>query len=173
MFQTEDDLFHREPPFTHHPRGVKQHKASHQTQDQMAIVGSFAVHLTGPSRQQVLQSPKAVLNPVAPLPCPDEPRRTEGSFQTHHVILIRTGLLDNSNSPHTIRWTGGPPPHVAPPRHLLTIPPRPLAVLLQVMALDLAPIRQLEGVGTFPFHEECPLVGCRDMAHELRIAKPT
>src|SRR5215813_1396792 len=107
----------------------------------MAVVTLLVLHLTGPSRQQVLQSPKAVLNPVAPLPGPDEPRRTEGSFQTHHVILIRTGLLDNSNGHHTIRWTGGPQPHVAHPRHLLTIPPRPLAVLLQVMALDLAPIR--------------------------------
>src|SRR5512138_961064 len=109
----------------------------------MAIVGIFAVHLTGPSRQQVLQRPKAVLNPVAPLPGPDEPRRTEGGFQTPHVILIRTGLLDNSNSHGPIRGTGGPQPHVAHPRHLLTIPPRPLAVLLQVMAFDLAPIRQL------------------------------
>src|SRR5215475_15354142 len=136
----------------------------------MAIVGIFAVHLAGPSRQQVLQSPKAVLNPVAPLPCPDEPRRTESSFQTHHVILIRTGLLDNSNSHYTIRRTGRPQPRIAHPRHLLTLPPRPRAVLLQVVALDLPPIGQVEGVGTLPFHQEGALVGCRDMAHELRIA---
>ena len=40
------------------------------------------------------------------------------------------------------------------------------------MALDLPPIGQCEGIGTLPFHKECPLVRRRDMAHELRIAKP-
>jgi len=40
------------------------------------------------------------------------------------------------------------------------------------MALDLPPIGQCEGIGTLPFHKERPLVSRRDMAHELRIAKP-
>ena len=37
----------------------------------------LTVHLTGSGRQQVLQGPKAVLKPVAPLPCTYEPWRTD------------------------------------------------------------------------------------------------
>jgi hypothetical protein len=30
MFQTEDDLFHRESTFANDPRGVEQHQATYQ-----------------------------------------------------------------------------------------------------------------------------------------------
>jgi hypothetical protein len=43
----------------------------------MPVVGILAVRLTGPGRQQVLQGPKAVLNPTAPLP---RPGGSEGQF---------------------------------------------------------------------------------------------
>src|SRR4029453_128918 len=138
----------------------------------MAVVGILALHLTGPSRQEVLQSPKAVLDPVAPLPRPDEPRSADGGFEAHHVELLLPGFTDYDEYHGAIRWAGRPQPRIAHPRHLLAVPPGPIALLLQVTPLDLAPTRQLEGVGTLPFHEECPLVSRRDMAHELRIAKP-
>src|SRR5262249_33607226 len=128
--------------------------------------------LTGAGRQQVLQGPKTVLDPAATLPCPDEPRRTDGSLQTHHVILICTGLLDHGDSHCPIAGTGGPQPHITHSRHLRALTPGPLTGLLHVTPLDLAPIGQFESVGTLPFYEERPLVGRRDMAHELRIAKP-
>src|SRR4030095_12247440 len=114
----------------------------------MALVGILILHLTGPSRQQVLQSPKTVLDPVAPLPGPDEPRPTDSGFETHHVELLLPGFTDHDECHGAICWAGGPQPRIAYPRHLLALPPRPIAVLLQVVALDLAPIRQLEGVGT-------------------------
>src|SRR6266705_5036152 len=60
----------------------------------MAVVCLFAVHLTGSGRQQVLQGPKAVLNPVAPLPCPDEPRPANVSLQTEQVVQLHTELVD-------------------------------------------------------------------------------
>src|SRR5215510_15964099 len=132
----------------------------------MAVVGILALHLTGPSRQQVLQGAKTVLNPVPPLPRPDEPRSADSGFEAHHVELLLPGLTDHDEGHGPIRWTGGPQPRIAHPRDLLARPPRPLAVLLQVVALDLPSIGQVEGVGTLPFHEECPLVGGRDMAHE-------
>ena len=55
----------------------------------MAVVGIFVVHLAGPSRQQVLQGPKTVLDPVAPLPCPQKPRRSwiEYCFRTLKHLL--------------------------------------------------------------------------------------
>src|SRR5262244_3647793 len=139
----------------------------------MAVVSILVLHLTGPSRQQVLQGAKTVLDPVPPLPRPDEPWPADGCVQTHHVELLLPGLADHDNRHRAIRRTGGPQPRIAYPRHLLARPPRPLAVLLQVVALDLASIGQCEGVGTLPFHQEDTLVDRRDMVHELRIAKPT
>src|SRR5262249_18038337 len=139
----------------------------------MAVVGIFILHLTGPSRQQVLQGPKAVLDPVAPLPGPDEPWPADGRVETHHVELLLPGLTDYDDRHRAIRRTGRPQPRIAYPRDLGALTPGPRAVLLQVVALDLPPIRQVEGIGTLPFYEECPLVGRRDMAHELRIAEPT
>src|SRR5215510_16345970 len=81
----------------------------------MAVVGILALHLTGPSRQQVLQGPKTVLYPTATLPRPYKARRTDRSLQTHHIILIDTGLLDNGDGHHPIRGTGGPQPRTAHP----------------------------------------------------------
>src|SRR4029434_9017254 len=99
----------------------------------MTVIGIFAVHLTGSGRQQVLQGPKAVLDPTATLPRPYEPRRTDGSLQTHHVILICTGLLDNGDSHCPIGGTGGPQPRVSHPRCLRAMTPGPRAWRLQVM----------------------------------------
>src|SRR5215510_3770383 len=139
----------------------------------MAVVGTLALHLTGSRRQQVLQGPKTMLDPVAPLPCPYQPWPADGRVETHHVELLLPGLTNHDECHGAIRRTGRPQPRIAYPRHLRALPPRPLAVLLQVMALDLPPIGQCEGVGTLPFHKERPLVSRRDMAHELRIAEPT
>src|SRR4029453_12433319 len=121
----------------------------------------------------MLQGPKTVLDPVASLPCPDEPRPADGRIETHHVELLLPGLTDDDEGHGAIRRTGGAQPRIAHPRHLRTRPPGPPAVLLQVVALDLPSIGQCEGVGTLPFHQERTLVGRRDMSHELRIAAPT
>src|SRR5262245_175808 len=138
----------------------------------MAVVGILALHLTGPSRQQVLQGAKTVLDPVAPLPRPDEPWPADGRGKTHHIEPLLPGLTDYDEGHGAIRRTGRSQPRIAHPWHLRTRPPRPLAVLLQVVALDLPSIGQVEGIRTLPFHEEGAFVGRRDMAHELRIAKP-
>src|SRR6516225_8090567 len=139
----------------------------------MAVVCLFALHLTGSRRQQVLQGPKTVLDPVAPLPCSDEPRPADGCVETHDVVLLLLGFTDYDEGHGAIGRTGGPQPRITYPRHLLARPPRPIGVLLQVVALDLPSSGQVEGVGTLAFHEECTLVGRRDMAHKLRIAEPT
>src|SRR6266852_2597598 len=139
----------------------------------MAVVRLFAVHLTGAGRQQVLQGPKTVLDPTASLPCPYEPRRTDGGLQTHHVELLLPGFADHDDRHRAIRRTGRPQPRIAYTRHLRATPPRPITVLLQIVALDLPPIGQVEDIATLPFHEERALVGRRHMAHEFRITKPT
>jgi hypothetical protein len=133
----------------------------------MAVVGILALHLTGPCRQQVLQGPKTVLDPVAPLPRPDEPWPADGGCETHHVELLLLGFTDYYKCHGAIGRTGGPQPRIAHPRDLLALSPRPLAVLLQVVALDLPPIGQLEAIGTLPFHEERALVDRSHVAHEL------
>src|SRR5712691_3491664 len=124
----------------------------------MAVVDILAVHLTGASRQQVFQGPKTVLNPTTTLPRPYEPRPADGGFETHHVELLLPGRTDHDDRHRAICRTGGPQPRIVDPRHLLAQPPRPIAVLLQVVALDLPPIGQCEGVGTLPFHKERTLV---------------
>src|SRR6516165_558676 len=106
----------------------------------------------------MLQSPKAVLNPVAPLPGPDEPRPADGRVETHYVELLLPGFADHDERHSPIRWTGGPQPCIAHAGNLGALTPGPLAVLLQVTPLDLVSIGQCEGVGTLPFHEERALV---------------
>src|SRR5262252_45023 len=112
----------------------------------MAVVGILALHLTGPSRQQVLQSPKAVLNPGAPLPCSDEPWPADRGVEAHHVELLLSGLTDHDERHRAIRRTGRLQPCIAHTGDLRTVTPGPIASLLQVVALDLPPIRQVEGV---------------------------
>src|SRR5215467_9963456 len=138
----------------------------------MAVVGIFTLYLTGAGCQQMLQGPKAVLDPVAPLPCPYQPWPAVVGCKTEQVVQRHTGLMDDDDGHGPIPWTGGPQPHITHARHMRALMPGPLAGLLQVTALDLVPIGQCEGVGTLPFHEERALVGRRDMAHELRITKP-
>src|SRR4029453_5773201 len=124
----------------------------------MAVVSIRALHLTGPSRQQVLQGAKTVLDPVPPLPRPDEPRPADGRVETHHVELLLPGFTDHDECHGPICRTGGPQPRIAHAGDLRAMTPGPIAELLQVTPLYLAPIGQCEGVGTLPFHEERALV---------------
>src|SRR5215470_17118968 len=137
----------------------------------MAVVSILILHLTGAGRQQVLQGPKTVLDPVPPLPRPDEPRPTDRGVEAHHVERLLPGLTDHDDRHHAVRRAGGPQPCIAHAGDVRTVTPGPIAWLLQVVALDLLPIGQFEGVDTLPFHEECTLVGRGYMAHELRITK--
>ena len=57
------------------------------------------MHLTGAGRQQVLQGPETVFNPVAPLPCSYEPWPAHGRVETHHVELLLPGLTDHDEDP--------------------------------------------------------------------------
>src|SRR5215468_4864367 len=106
----------------------------------MAVVTLLVLHLTGPSRQQVLQGPKAVLNPVAPLPGPDEPWPTDGRVETHHVELLLPGCTDHDEGHGAIRRTGGSQPRIAHSGDLWAVTPGPITSLLQVAALHLASV---------------------------------
>src|SRR5262245_38932816 len=125
----------------------------------MTVVGILTVHLTGAGRQQVLQGAKTVLNPMAPLPCPDESRPADGRVETHQVELLFPGCTDHDERHSTIRRTHRPQPCIAHPRHLRAVTPGPLAELLQVVASDLPPICQREDIATLSFDEERTLVG--------------
>src|SRR5262245_55331499 len=103
----------------------------------MTVVGILALHLTSSRCQQVLQGPKAVLNPMATLPGSYRPWPADGGVETHHVELLLSGFADHDDRHRTIRRTGRTQSHIAHPRHLLTRPPGPIVVLLQVVALDL------------------------------------
>src|SRR5262245_25928288 len=120
--------------------GIHQDKTPHQAYDQMAVVGIFTLHLTGAGCQQMLQGPKTVLYPVAPLPCPYQPWPADVGCQTEQVVQRHTRLMDDDEGHGPIRGTGGPQPHITHARHVRALTPRPLAGLLQVTPLDLAPI---------------------------------
>src|SRR4029453_72841 len=106
----------------------------------MAVVGILAVHLAGAGGQQVLQGPKTVLDPVAPLPCSYEPWPAEGRVETHHVELLLPGLADHDEGHCAIGGAGSPQPRITYFRCLWTMGPGPIGVLLQVVAFDLPPI---------------------------------
>src|SRR6266853_3238764 len=117
----------------------------------MAVVRLLAVHLTGPGRQQVLQGSKTVLDPPATLPRPYEARRADGRVETHHVELLLPGLTNHDDRHRAIRRTGGLQPRIAHAGDLRAVTPGPIAVRLQIVALDLPPIGQFEDIDTFPF----------------------
>src|SRR5207244_1740519 len=106
----------------------------------MTVVGIFVMHLTSASRQQVLQGPKAVLNPVAPLPCLYESWSADGRVKTHHVELLFTRRIDHDDRHRAICWTGGPQPRIAHAGDLRAVTPGPLARMPQVLPVDLAPV---------------------------------
>src|SRR5215467_13423381 len=99
----------------------------------MAVVGMFTLHLTGAGCQQMLQGPKTILDPVAPLPCPDQPWPADGGCETHDVELLLPGLTNHDKGHGAIRRTGRPQPRIAHPRHLRARSPGPIALLLQVL----------------------------------------
>src|SRR5258708_30278789 len=111
----------------------------------MAVVGIFAVHLAGAGGQQVLQRPKTVLDPVAPLPCSYEPRRADGRVETHHIELLLPRLTDHDDRHRAIRRTGGPQTRIAHAGYLRAVTPGPIA-LLQVLPLDLAAVCHREDI---------------------------
>src|SRR5438132_14109593 len=131
----------------------------------MAVVGILALHLTGPSRQQVLQGAKTVLDPVPPLPRPDEPRPADGRVQTHQVELLLPGLLDHEERHRAIRRTGGPQPRIAHPGDLRAVTPGPIAWLVQVVALHLTSVWERKDIRRFPFHEYGTLMRRGHVAH--------
>jgi hypothetical protein len=106
----------------------------------VTVVRLFGVHLTGSCRQQVLQGPKTVLDPVAPLPCLYELWSADGRVETHHIELLLPGLTDHDDRHRAIRRTGGPQPRIAHAGDLRAVTPGPRALLLQVTPLDLAPV---------------------------------
>src|SRR5262245_30970579 len=108
----------------------------------MPIARLLTVNLTGAGCQQILQGPKTVLDPVSPLPCPNQPRPANGRVETHQVELVLPRLLDYNERHRAIRRTGGPEPCIAHPRDLGAMTPGPIAGLLQVTPLDLAPVYQ-------------------------------
>src|SRR6266566_2383185 len=70
----------------------------------MAVVSILAVHLTSVGRQQLLQGPKTVLDPVAPLPCPDEPWPADRGVEAHHGPTggkLRYPAISSNTLPHT------------------------------------------------------------------------
>jgi hypothetical protein len=81
-----------------------------------------------------------MLNLAAPLPRPYKPRPADGGFATHHLALLLPGRIDHEERHRAIRRTGGPQPRIAHAGDPRAVTPGPLALMLQVVALDLPPI---------------------------------
>jgi len=113
MFQMEYDLVHRYPTLEDHSARIVQEIARHQTQNQVPVVGVFALHLTGFGRQQMLDDAEHLLNQVATRPGPKQPRHLDLSTQTQQIKTIVIGLVHQDDSDGPIGWTRRPKPHVA------------------------------------------------------------
>ena len=97
MFQTEHDLFHRHALLEESARGVEQDQASQQPQDQMPVVGVFALNLARLSGQQMFERPEVVFNPAPPLPGPDQTGRREGRGLTEQIGARLTRCSDDDD----------------------------------------------------------------------------
>src|SRR5437868_1406796 len=113
----------------------------------MAVVRLLTVHLTGPSCQEVLESPETVLDPVAPLPCSNEPWRADVSLKTYHIELLLPGCTDHDERHRAIGRTGSAQPHILDPRLPRVLMPAPLLTRDQVVTFDLASIGQGKAIG--------------------------
>ena len=65
VFQVEDHLVHGDVSFAKHPARIVQHKARHQTEHQVAIIGVFTVDLAGIGGQQMFEDTEDLFNQIA------------------------------------------------------------------------------------------------------------
>src|SRR5215475_5130227 len=72
-------------------------------------------------------------------PRPYEPRPADSGVETQHVELLLPGRIDHDDGYRAIRRTGGPQPRIAHARDLGAVTPGPIALMLQVLPLHLAP----------------------------------
>ena len=106
----------------------------------MAVVCILAVHLKAPVANKCFNVRKQCSIHQRRFPRPYEPRSADGRIETHQVELPLTTLLDNDDGHRAIRRARGPQPHITHPRDLRAVTPGPLAPMLQILPLDLAPV---------------------------------
>src|SRR6266545_7569333 len=113
----------------------------------MAIVGVFAVHLTGLGGQQMLQGPKDARHPMTPSPPSDQLWGAPLGLQTEQGETVLARLINDDHGHLAIGRTGSAKPHVTYPRLPRMLLPAPPLALDQVMAFDLSPIGQGKAIG--------------------------
>src|ERR671924_1022935 len=99
----------------------------------MAVVGILALYLAGAGCQEVLQSPKTVLDPAAPAPPADQLWSAPLGLQTHQVETVLAWLIDDNHRDLTIGRTRGTQPHVPYPCLPRVLLPAPCLALDQVV----------------------------------------
>jgi hypothetical protein len=146
MLQREHHLFHRHVALEDEPTRIEQRKARDQTQDKMTVVGIFAAGLTDLGGQQVLEQTEHLLDPVALIPSPNQPRHRDRERHRDEIKRFLTGFVYDDEPHVTIGSTVGAQPHVAASRSMQTPLPGPVVSFDQVRAFNLATIRQREGI---------------------------
>src|SRR5919197_6215655 len=116
MFDPEQDLLHRDVALPDDPGRIEQDQASHEPQDQMAVVGILSLPLAGLGRQEMFQGTERLLNPAAPPPRPDHAWGADGRLPTEQVVAVSPWLLDDDDGDPAIRGAAQGEPDIVDPR---------------------------------------------------------
>lgn len=115
MLQAEEDFLHRDTTFEDHTDSIKQDEAGDEPQDQVPVIGIFALDLAGLRGQQVLQRAEVRLDPTAPPPGPDQTwRRTRGR-PAEQVEAITAWCVDDDDRDRSIASAGRREADIADP----------------------------------------------------------
>ena len=121
MLQATHDGFHRDPAREKDAGCREQDQASHESQDQGAIIGLVPLHLTRLGGQQVLERPNVLLKPTPPAPGPDQAWCRARGRPAAQGETIAARVVDDDDRHDSIGGTGRHEADIAHPRRLRAV----------------------------------------------------
>jgi hypothetical protein len=103
MRHAEHDLFPRHPALEDDAGRVEQDQTSPQPQHQVSVIASFGLQLARLGRQELLHGAKALRDPAAAAPGPDQPRGAAGRLPAQQLVPVAPCLVHAHHRDPTIR----------------------------------------------------------------------
>jgi hypothetical protein len=129
----------------------------------MPIVRIFSLDLAGLCSQQVPQRVEAVFNPAPPAPGPDQARRRDSRGTTEQVVPPVAWLVNDDHRDGPLGRARGPQPGIRDPGQVEVISPGPVRPGQERLALQPAPVWEVQDIGALALHQQDPLLVDRYM----------